>query len=105
MEKGYLALKEATMRHGRLSSAGLSVLFALGLALWEIYFFWFIPSPDGTVGLFTPERLGFNSAARNEIAASSIGSTAGSVLLTSSTAALLVSLWLARAADFKVTVL
>ena len=50
------------MRRGGLSSAGLSVLFALGLALWEVYFFWLVPSLDGTVGLFTPERLGFNMA-------------------------------------------
>ena len=48
------------MRRGGLSSAGLSVLFALGLALWEVYFFWLVPSLDGTDGLFTPERLGFN---------------------------------------------
>jgi hypothetical protein len=53
------------MRHGRLSVAGLSVLFAVGLALWEVYFFWFAGSfkgLEGTVGLFTPERLGFNMA-------------------------------------------
>jgi hypothetical protein len=49
------------MRHGGLSVAGLSVLFALGLALWEIYFFWFAGSFP-PVGLFTPERLGFNMA-------------------------------------------
>src|SRR5262249_57396835 len=53
------------MRQGRLSVAGLSVLFAVGLALWEVYFFWFagsFRSLEGTVGLFTPERLGFNMA-------------------------------------------
>lgn len=53
------------MRHGRPSIAGLSVLFALGLALWEAYFFWFagsFKSLEGTVGLFTPERLGYNMA-------------------------------------------
>jgi hypothetical protein len=50
------------MRRGGLSSAGLSVLFALGLALWEVYFFWLVPSLDGMDGLFTPERLGFNMA-------------------------------------------
>src|SRR5262249_52215461 len=51
------------MRQGRLSLAGLSVLFALGLALWEVYFFWFagsFPSVNGMLGLFTAERLGFN---------------------------------------------
>src|SRR5215813_4452826 len=53
------------MRQGRLSVAGLSVLFAVGLALSEVYFFWFagsFRSLEGTVGLFTPERLGFNMA-------------------------------------------
>jgi len=53
------------MRQGRLSIAGLSILFALGLALWEVYFFWLagsFKSLEGTIGLFTPERLGFNMA-------------------------------------------
>src|SRR5260370_10082472 len=53
------------MRQGRLSVAGLSVLFAVGLALWEVYFFWFagsFKSLEGILGLFTPERLGFNMA-------------------------------------------
>jgi hypothetical protein len=53
------------MRRGHLSVAGLSVLFALGLALWEVYFFWFagsFKSMDGVFGLFTGERLGFNVA-------------------------------------------
>jgi hypothetical protein len=53
------------MRRGHFSVAGLSVLFALGLAAWEVYFFWFAGSfknLDGTLGLFTPDRLGFNIA-------------------------------------------
>jgi hypothetical protein len=53
------------MRRGHISVAGLSVLFALGLAAWEVYFFWFagsFKSLDGTLGLFTPDRLGFNVA-------------------------------------------
>src|SRR5258708_24713149 len=53
------------MRQGRLSVAGLSVLFAVGLALWEVYFFWLagsFKSLEGILGLFTPERLGFNMA-------------------------------------------
>src|SRR5258707_15425343 len=53
------------MRQGRLSIAGLSVLFAVGLALWEVYFFWFagsFKSLEGILGLFTPERLGFKMA-------------------------------------------
>jgi hypothetical protein len=48
-----------------LSVAGMSVLFAVGLALWEIYFFWFagsFPSLNAALGLFTTERLGFNMA-------------------------------------------
>src|SRR6266576_4230250 len=53
------------MRRGHLSVAGMIVLFAVGLALWEVYFFWFagsFPSLNATLGLFTPERLGFNMA-------------------------------------------
>src|ERR1700730_18416858 len=52
------------MRRSRLSLAGLSILFALGLALWEVYFFWFGGSLglEAPLGLFTPERLGFNMA-------------------------------------------
>jgi hypothetical protein len=53
------------MRRGHFSVAGLSVLFALGLAAWEVYFFWFagsFKSVDGTLGFFTPDRLGFNVA-------------------------------------------
>ena len=53
------------MRRGHLSVAGLSVLFALGLAVWEVYFFWFAGSfknMSGMLGLFTGERLGFNIA-------------------------------------------
>lgn len=51
----------------RISVSGMSILFALGLALWEIYFFWFagrgvMGSLDGTLGLFTPNRLGMNMA-------------------------------------------
>src|ERR1700719_3945845 len=53
------------MRRGHISVAGLSVLFALGLAAWEVYFFWLagsFKSLDGTLGFFTPDRLGFNVA-------------------------------------------
>ena len=53
------------MRKGRLSIAGASILFALGLAAWEVYFFWFagsFPELDGRLGLFAPDRLGFNMA-------------------------------------------
>jgi hypothetical protein len=52
------------MRKGGLSIAGASILFALGLAAWEVYFFWFadsFPEMNG-FGLFAPERLGFNMA-------------------------------------------
>jgi hypothetical protein len=56
--------EEATMRRSRLSLAGLSILFALGLALWEVYFFWLAGSLglEGPLALFTGERLGFNIA-------------------------------------------
>ena len=52
------------MRRSRLSLAGLSILFALGLALWEVYFFWLAGSLglEGPLGPFTGERLGFNMA-------------------------------------------
>ena len=53
------------MRRGHISVAGLSVLFALGLAAWEVYFFWYAGSfknMEGVFGLFTGERLGFNVA-------------------------------------------
>jgi hypothetical protein len=53
------------MRKSNLSISGLSILFALGLAAWEVYFFWFAGSfsrLQGTLGWFTPDRLGFNLA-------------------------------------------
>ena len=52
------------MRKGHLSVAGASILFALGLAAWEMYFFWYADSLPGIggFGLFTSERLGFNMA-------------------------------------------
>jgi len=55
------------MRTGHMSVSGLSITFALLLALWEVYFFGFagdraLGPLDGTLGLFTPERLGFNMA-------------------------------------------
>ncbi len=53
------------MRKGGLSVAGVSILFAFGLAAWEAYFFWFAGSfagAEGRLGLFTPDRLGFNMA-------------------------------------------
>ena len=53
------------MRKGHFSVAGLSIIFALGLAAWEVYFFWYAGSLQGvvrSVGLFTQDRLGFNMA-------------------------------------------
>src|SRR5689334_7326521 len=53
------------MRRGHLSLAGMSILFALGLAAWEIYFFWYagtLQSMTGSLGWFTQDRLGFNMA-------------------------------------------
>ncbi len=53
------------MAKSHLSIAGMSVLFALALAAWEVYFFWFagsFKSMEGTLGLFTGERLGMNLA-------------------------------------------
>jgi hypothetical protein len=53
------------MRKLNLSVSGLSTSLAMGLALWEVYFFFFagsVSSLEGTLGLFTPDRLGFNMA-------------------------------------------
>jgi hypothetical protein len=53
------------MRKFNLSVSGLSTSLAMLLALWEVYFFFFagsISSLEGTLGLFTPNRLGFNMA-------------------------------------------
>jgi hypothetical protein len=50
-----------------LSLSGLSIAFALGLALWEWYFFFVVGTPPlenvgARLGVFTPTRLGFNLA-------------------------------------------
>ncbi len=53
------------MQKSSVSVAGLSVLLALALAAWEVYFFWYAGSfkgAEGRLGLFTPDRLGFNLA-------------------------------------------
>ncbi|MGA2129666.1 MAG: hypothetical protein ABSG76_26330 [Xanthobacteraceae bacterium] len=55
------------MRKVYTSTASLSILMSVALALWEVYFFWFasqhlLGSLDGSVGLFTGDRLGFNLA-------------------------------------------
>ncbi len=55
------------MRRLHLSVSGMSIALALALALWEWYFFWFAGKHiagqlEGTLGLFIPERLGFNLA-------------------------------------------
>ena len=57
-----------TSRHKfPLSLSGLSIAFALGLAVWEWYFFFVVsPTPLENVaarlGVFTPTRLGLNLA-------------------------------------------
>jgi hypothetical protein len=53
------------MRGFKLSVSGLSTTLAMGLGLWEVYFFFFAGSAGrlgGTLGIFTPDRLGFNMA-------------------------------------------
>ena len=50
-----------------LSISGLSILLALLLALWELYFFGFagqrlLGNLEGTLGWFSPDRLGSNMA-------------------------------------------
>jgi hypothetical protein len=49
------------------SIGGLSIAFALLLAIWEVYFFGFAGEHlfgplEGSLGWFTPDRLGFNMA-------------------------------------------
>ena len=55
------------MKTFRLSTSGLSIVIAMALAVWEIYFFWFggrgaLGPLDGSVGLFGPSRAGMNLA-------------------------------------------
>jgi hypothetical protein len=53
------------MRRGHFSVAGFSILFALGLALWEVYFFMYpglLPEWFGSWSGLSPDRLGFNMA-------------------------------------------
>jgi hypothetical protein len=62
-----MAAERAKHKASHFSLSGLSVLMALGLAAWEVYFFWgagrnLFGSLDGSVGVFIPERLGFNMA-------------------------------------------
>jgi len=50
-----------------LSLSGLSIAFALGLAVWEWYFFFVVSPPPlehvaARLGVFTPTRLGFKLA-------------------------------------------
>jgi len=55
------------MRKMHLSVSGFSILVALLLALWEYYFFFYagqnaLGRLEGTLGFFTPNRLGLNLA-------------------------------------------
>jgi hypothetical protein len=64
---GAEAVTTARRRTFHLSLSGLSIAFALGLALWEWYFFFVAGTPgvgswQGSLGVFTPNRLGFNLA-------------------------------------------
>ena len=63
----HILAKRTTMHRFHVSMSGMSILLALVLALWEWYFIWFAGKHvagqlEGTLGLFTPERLGFNLA-------------------------------------------
>jgi hypothetical protein len=62
-----MAAEKGKHKVSHFSLSGISVLLALGLAAWEVYFFWgagrnLLGSLDGSVGVFTPGRLGFNMA-------------------------------------------
>jgi len=50
------------MRKFLLSVSGLSIVLALGLALWEWYFFFVAGTQRWGSGAFTSNRLGFNLA-------------------------------------------
>jgi hypothetical protein len=55
------------MGRTHLSVSGFSILAALLLAAWELYFFFYadqhvLGGLEGRLGLFTPNRLGFNLA-------------------------------------------
>ena len=55
-----------------LSLSGLSIAFALGLALWEWYFFFMVgthplESLEGRLGFFTPNRLGFKYLSKSNL--------------------------------------
>jgi len=50
------------MRKFNPSVSGLSILMALALGLWELYFFLYGGRWEGPLGWFTQDRLGFNLA-------------------------------------------
>jgi hypothetical protein len=60
------ALPARRPNEGHFSLSSISVLMALGLAAWEVYFFWGADRDvfglGGSLGFFTPDRLGFNMA-------------------------------------------
>src|SRR5262249_21952719 len=61
---GLVALQEGLTMRRSISIGGLSIMFALLLALWEVYFFGFAGDHlfgplEGSLGWFTPDRLGF----------------------------------------------
>jgi hypothetical protein len=64
---GAKAVTTTRRRTFHLSLSGLSIALALGLALWEWYFFFVagthpLERVEGSLGVFTPHRLGFNLA-------------------------------------------
>src|SRR5215813_3188993 len=64
---GAEAVTMTSRRKFPLSLSELSIAFALGLALWEWYFFFVVSPPPlenvaARLGVFTPTRLGFNLA-------------------------------------------
>jgi hypothetical protein len=49
-------------QHHHMSLSGISVLLALALAVFEVYFFWGAGENGPELGLFGPDRLGFTMA-------------------------------------------
>jgi hypothetical protein len=62
-----MAAKERHAHYSHLSLSAISVLLALALAAWEVYFFWeggrnLLGPLSGFLWIFSPDRLGFDMA-------------------------------------------
>lgn len=67
VSSGASTMSNNSVREAGRAVASFSICMALGLAAWQIYYFWFagrgVMGPlEGSVGLFTPDRVGLNVA-------------------------------------------